>query len=180
MSDDISSLDNVAIVCRNQTNRGRVQGLITCPPRTLSHPYQIFLQIVGHPGSGQGRSRRRQLSTLQGFPGGFHRYARLTGYTHLAQSAAIAFKPVSLFHILPGASQVLSALLLIVAGLGNRTGRATIDAFAASSIGEKQAISAVVRIRPGSRLNRYLGHYRSNPHGFAPCGDEPVAQTESS
>lgn len=74
---------------------------------------------------------------------------------------------------------MLPALLLVVAGLGDRPHRATINAFAAGSIIEKEAIGPVVRIRPGSRFNGYLGHYRSNPHGFSLCGDQPVAQTES-
>ena len=77
--------------------------------------------------------------------------------------------------MLSGTSQVLPALLLVVAGLGNSAGRATIDAFAARSIGEKQAIGTVVGIRPRSRLDRYLGNYRAHPHGFAPGGDKPVA-----
>ena len=130
-------------------------------------------------GSSQRLRRGRQLATLQGLPGGLYRYARLTGHTHLAQPATITLELVGLFDILSGASQVLSALLFVVAGLGNRTDRAAINTFAASSIIEIKAIGPVVSIRPGSRFNGYLGHYRSNPHGFALCGDEPIAQTES-
>ena len=74
---------------------------------------------------------------------------------------------------------MLPALLLVVAGLADGAGRATINAFAARSIGEKQAIGTVVGIWPGGRFNRYLGNYRPNPHGLASRGDEPVAQTES-
>ena len=98
--------------------------------------------IVSCLGSSQRRRGGRQLSTLQGLPGGLYRYARLTRHTYLAQPT-------------------------------------TINTFATSGISEKEAIGPVVGIRPGSRFNGYLGYDRSNPHGFALCGDKPVTKTES-
>ncbi len=86
---------------------------------------------------------------------------------------------VGFFHILSGASQVLPTLLFVVAFFGNRTDRATINALATSSICKKQAIGSVVGIWPRRRRNGHLGDDRSDPHGFALGGDQPVAQTES-
>ena len=130
-------------------------------------------------GLGQRRRWGWQLAALQCQPGGLYRYARLTGHTYLAQPTTIPLELVGLFGILSGASQVLPALLLVMAGLCDSPDRATINTFATGSIIEKKAIGPMVRIQPGSRLNGYLGHYRSNPHGFAFCGDQSVAQTES-
>ena len=96
--------------------------------------------------SGQGRRRRRQLAAFQGFSGGPDRDACLARHAHLAQSATIASELVSLFHMLSGAGQVLPALFLVVAGFGNGAGRATVNALAAGSLGEKEAISPVVGI----------------------------------
>ena len=74
---------------------------------------------------------------------------------------------------------MFTALLLVVAVLGNSANRTAINAFSAAAIGEKETIGPVVGIGPGGRFNGYSGHYRSCPHGFAFGGDEPVAQTES-
>ncbi len=74
---------------------------------------------------------------------------------------------------------MLSAFFLVVTGLGNRTGRTAVNAFATSPISEKEAIGPVVGIWAWCWFNGYLGHHRSHPHGFALCGNEPVAETKS-
>ena len=115
------------------------------------------------------------MPTLQSLPGRFYRYAGLTGHTYLAQSATIALELIGLFNILPGANQVLPTLLLVVAVFGNGADRAAINTFAAGPIGKKEAIGPMVGIGPRCRFDGYFGHYRSNPHGFTPRGDQPVA-----
>jgi hypothetical protein len=70
----------------------------------------------------------------------------------LAKATPIALELIGFFDVLPGAGQVLPALLLVVTRLGNRPDRAAVDAFAASAIGEIQAIGPVVDIRPRRRL----------------------------
>mgnify|MGYP001073487891 CR=1 FL=1 len=114
----------------------------------------------------------------QGFAGGFHGNAGLARHAHLAQPASITFKPIGLFHVLPRANQVPSALLLVVAALGDGMRWAAVDALAAGAVGEIQAIGPVVGIRPRCGLDRYPGHHRSDPHGLSLGGDEPVAQAE--
>jgi len=130
--------------------------------------------------SGQGRGRGRQFTALKGLPGCLDRYAGLTGHTRLTQSATIPLKSVSLFDILSGANQMLPAFLLVVAEFANCPDRTPINAFAAGPVSEKEAISPVVGIRARSRFNGYPGDHRTHPHGFALCGDETVAQAESS
>jgi hypothetical protein len=67
-----------------------------------------------------------------------------------------------------------------MAGLGNGTHRASVNTFATGPFSKKEAIGAMIGIRPGCRLDSYFGHYRSNPHGFALGRDESVTQTKSS
>ena len=70
---------------------------------------------------------------------------------------------------------MLPAFFLVMTVLVNGTDRATIHTFAAGAIGEEETIGPVIKIGPGGRLNVYFGNYRSHPHGFALCGNEPVA-----
>ena len=70
----------------------------------------------------------------------------------MAKAAPVALEFVGPFDVLPGAGQVLPALLLVVTPLGNRPGRAAVDAFAASAMGEIEAIGPVVAVRPRRRL----------------------------
>ena len=114
--------------------------------------------------SSQGRRRGRQFATLQSLPGSLDWDTCLARHVHLAQPATIAFEFVGLFDILPGASQVLTALFLIVSGLGNSMDRTTINAFPTTVIGEKETVCPVIIIRMRGRFNKYLGHYRSCPH----------------
>ena len=70
---------------------------------------------------------------------------------------------------------MLPALFLVVTGRGNRLSRATVNALAAGPISKKKAIGPVVGIWSKRLFDVNLGHYRSDPHGFAPGGDESVA-----
>jgi hypothetical protein len=176
-ADPITSFNNTsrgAKECRLQYYTLNSQYQKFClPPYNLQTKLNTVFSIskfldflIGCVGSIQWRRWGRQFAALQGLPGGLYRYARLTGHTHLAQQTTVALELEGLFDILSGACQVLPALLFVVAGRGHRTDRATINIFAAGPIIEKEAIGSVVRIRPGRRLNGYLGHYRSKPHGF--------------
>jgi hypothetical protein len=126
--------------------------------------FRCIFSNTGFLSSGQ-RRRRRQLATLQGLTSSLDRYGCLTRYSHLTQPATITLELISLGHILPGAGQVLSTLLFVVAGFGNGTDRATVNAFAAGTLSEKEAIGPVVGVRSGGRLNRDLGNYGTRPHG---------------
>ena len=73
---------------------------------------------------------------------------------------------------------MLSTLFLVMARFSDGTDRAAVNAFSAGPVGEKEAVSPMIRIGPGCRFNGDSGDDRSRPQSFPFLGDQPVAQTE--
>ena len=81
--------------------------------------------------SGKRRGRWRKFSLLVGLPSLSYRYVGFTRHANLAEATAVTFVVISLFNILTGSYQVLTAGFLVVAGSGERSNWAAINAFAA-------------------------------------------------
>ena len=70
------------------------------------------------------------------------------------------------------------AFFLVMAFFGNGPRRASSDAFAATPLGEKEAIGVMVFIWPRTWRDSVPGHHRAGAHGFAPFRDQTVAEAE--
>ena len=80
--------------------------------------------------SGKRRGWWRKFTLLVSLPSLFYRYVGFTRHAHLAEAAAVPFIVISLFDILAGSNQVLTAGFLVMAGRCKRPNRAAINAFA--------------------------------------------------
>ena len=70
------------------------------------------------------------------------------------------------------------AFFFVMARFRDGTGGAAVNAFSAGPVGEKEAVSPMIRIGPRGRDNGNSGDDRSRPQGFPLLGDQPIAQTE--
>ena len=73
---------------------------------------------------------------------------------------------------------MLSTLFLVMTGLSDGTDRASVNAFTAGPLGEKEAVSPMIGIGSRCGCNGYLGDDRPCPQGFPFLGDQSVAQAE--
>ena len=90
------------------------------------------------PLSCQRRRGWRQFTTLQGLTGRFHRYHRLAGNPHLAQSTAVPLEFVGFLNILSGADQMLPTFFFVMARFSDGPDRAPVNAFSTGPFSEKR------------------------------------------
>lgn len=113
---------------------------------------------------------------LKSFARSLDRNACLAGYSDLTQTAPIAFEGIFFFDILSGTDQVFPAFFLVMPGLGDGSDWTALDAFAAGPVCKKQTIGSMIGLGTGCRLDGYSGDHGTDPHGFAPGGNESVTQ----
>ena len=104
---------------------------------------------------------------------------RLTGDLCLAESTAIPIETILGCHIILGnREKVPTTGGLILTRLCDGLHRASLYAYAANALREKEAVLMMVRIGPVRRRHLDSGNDRSRAHRFTNRGDQAIAKPE--